>query len=212
MELGFLRCFPCYLFQNARKTSKIEARELYHIESGESFMLKIQEIREIIKLIDQSSIEKFTFESEGTKIKLEKADSKAAVVETAKQAAAPIQEQVQAPVAETPKQEVPTPAQAPAKAEEAAPVQDSAPAQEDASLHKITSPMVGTFYKASSPDVPPYVQKGDTVKPDSVVCIVEAMKLFNEIEAEVSGEIVEVLVEDGQLVEYGQPLFLVKQN
>jgi acetyl-CoA carboxylase biotin carboxyl carrier protein len=78
--------------------------------------------------------------------------------------------------------------------------------------HKIISPMVGTFYKSSSPESPAYVQVGDKVNGDSVVCIVEAMKLFNEIEAEVTGEIVEILVEDGQLVEYGQPLFLVKAN
>ena len=86
------------------------------------------------------------------------------------------------------------------------------PAVLDASLHKITSPMVGTYYQSSSPDSPAYVQVGDKVNADAVVCIVEAMKLFNEIEAEVSGEIVEILVEDGQLVEYGQPLFLVKAN
>lgn len=70
--------------------------------------------------------------------------------------------------------------------------------------------MVGTFYASPSPDAEAYVKKGDKVKEDSVVCIVEAMKLFNEIEAEVNGEIVEILVENGQLVEYGQPLFLVK--
>ena len=72
--------------------------------------------------------------------------------------------------------------------------------------------MVGTFYAASSPEVAAYVQPGDKVAKESIVCIVEAMKLFNEIEAEVSGEIVEILVKDGQLVEYGQPLFLVKTN
>ena len=83
---------------------------------------------------------------------------------------------------------------------------------EDPSLHKVTSPMVGTFYASSSPEEPAYVQNGDKVKPESIVCIVEAMKLFNEIEAEVSGEIVEILVKDGQLVEYGQPLFLVRAN
>ncbi len=70
--------------------------------------------------------------------------------------------------------------------------------------------MVGTFYASSSPDAPPYVMVGDRVSKDSVVCIVEAMKLFNEIEADVEGEIVEILVNNGQLVEYGQPLFLVK--
>ena len=70
--------------------------------------------------------------------------------------------------------------------------------------------MVGTFYQSSSPDSPAYVEVGSKVTADSIVCIVEAMKLFNEIEAEVTGEIVEILVKDGQLVEYGQPLFLVK--
>ena len=82
----------------------------------------------------------------------------------------------------------------------------------DESLHKIQSPMVGTFYESSSPDSPAFVQIGDKVSEEGIVCIVEAMKLFNEIEAEVSGEIVEILVKDGQLVEYGQPLFLVKAN
>jgi acetyl-CoA carboxylase biotin carboxyl carrier protein len=77
-------------------------------------------------------------------------------------------------------------------------------------LHKITSPMVGTFYASPSPDADAYVKVGSKVSKDSIVCIVEAMKLFNEIEAEVNGEIVEVLAKDGQLVEYGQPLFLVK--
>ena len=77
-------------------------------------------------------------------------------------------------------------------------------------LHKITSPMVGTFYESPSPDADAYVKVGSKVTKDSIVCIVEAMKLFNEIEAEVDGEIVEVLVKDGQLVEFGQPLFLVK--
>ncbi|GAK11792.1 acetyl-CoA carboxylase biotin carboxyl carrier protein [Geomicrobium sp. JCM 19039] len=75
---------------------------------------------------------------------------------------------------------------------------------------QITSPMVGTFYRAASPDAEPYVKVGDSVNNESIVCIVEAMKLMNELEAEVSGEIVEVLVENGELVDYGQPLFLVK--
>ena len=80
----------------------------------------------------------------------------------------------------------------------------------ETNLHKITSPMVGTFYHSPSPDMDPYVKVGSKVSNDSIVCIVEAMKLFNEIEAEVNGEIVEILVKNGQLVEFGQPLFLVK--
>lgn len=74
----------------------------------------------------------------------------------------------------------------------------------------ITSPMVGTFYRASAPDVPPYVQVGDLVKPGQVLCIIEAMKLMNEIESEVSGEVVKILVGNEEPVEYGQELFLVR--
>ncbi|WP_339250500.1 acetyl-CoA carboxylase biotin carboxyl carrier protein [Sporosarcina sp. FSL W8-0480] len=172
-------------------------------------MLKIQEIREIIKLIDQSSIEKFTFESEGTKIKLEKGNSNAHV-QTEQKNVASVQQQQTAPVVQEVKQEEPRQDKAETANNETT---SNTPAQaDDSSLHKITSPMVGTFYQSSSPEAPPYVKKGDTISPEKIVCIVEAMKLFNEIEAEVSGEIVEILVEDGQLVEYGQPLFLVKQN
>ncbi|MBJ6949352.1 acetyl-CoA carboxylase biotin carboxyl carrier protein, partial [Vibrio cholerae] len=84
--------------------------------------------------------------------------------------------------------------------------QEEKKAVQNENLHKITSPMVGTFYSSSSPDTPPYVSVGDRVSKDSIVCIVEAMKLFNEIDADVDGEIVEILVNNGQLVEYGQPL------
>jgi len=162
-------------------------------------MLKIQEIREIIKLIDQSSIGSFSYEAEGTKITLEKEGgqqvaSSTQTITVAQPVAAP------APVA--------APVQAVVQAAPVAPVTEEV--TEDASLHKVTSPMVGTFYAASSPDVAAYVQVGDKVTPEGIICIVEAMKLFNEIEAEVTGEIVEILVTDGQLVEYGQPLFLVK--
>lgn len=159
-------------------------------------MFKIQEIREIIKLVDSSSIDEFVYEVEGAKVKLKK--NGVVVTEAVapkKEVAAPVIQQV-APVA------------APAKAEE--PVAAAAPVNNDPSLHKIVSPMVGTFYAASNPESPAYVQVGDKVGDETIVCIVEAMKLFNEIEAEVKGEIVEVLVKDGELVEYGQPLFLVK--
>ncbi|MDA7026996.1 acetyl-CoA carboxylase biotin carboxyl carrier protein [Bacillus sp. CLL-7-23] len=158
-------------------------------------MLNIDEIRQLIKLIDESSIDEFTYENEGSKIELKKRINQpvqmvqeAPVVSTQ---ASPVQTQVQ----QSPVQEKPA-------------NQEAANAHEN--LHKITSPMVGTFYASSSPDVDPYVTIGSKISESTVVCIVEAMKLFNEIEAEVKGEIVEVLVENGQLVEYGQPLFLVK--
>ncbi|OCA91052.1 acetyl-CoA carboxylase, biotin carboxyl carrier protein [Bacillus sp. FJAT-27225] len=166
-------------------------------------MLKVQEIRELIKLIDQSSIDEFTFENEGSKIKMKKHGQQVAV-------AVQPQPLAQVPQAAVPAVSVQQTENVPAPAQEAVKQQEAAPVEEQTDLHKIVSPMVGTFYQSPSPDADNYVKPGSQVNPDTVVCIVEAMKLFNEIEAEVSGEIVEVLVKDGQLVEYGQPLFLVK--
>jgi acetyl-CoA carboxylase biotin carboxyl carrier protein len=167
-------------------------------------LLKVQEIRELIKLVDQSSIDEFVYENDGSKIKMKKnaqgsvVVAQPAVYQATEAAPVPQKTEVQAAV----KQET---VQAPQSG------QPAAPAVEDKShLHKITSPMVGTFYESPSPEAAAYVKAGTKVTKDSIVCIVEAMKLFNEIEAEINGEVVEVLVKNGQLVEYGQPLFLVK--
>ncbi|MCY8818477.1 acetyl-CoA carboxylase biotin carboxyl carrier protein [Bacillus atrophaeus] len=155
-------------------------------------MLNLKEIHELIKRIDESSIDEFTYENEGVTLKLKKHE------------AGTVQVMQQAPAA---------PVQAPAP-QVASPEAGATPAQEapkhDENLHQIKSPMVGTFYSSSSPEAGAYVSAGSKVSENTVVCIVEAMKLFNEIEAEVKGEIVEVLAENGQLVEYGQPLFLVR--
>ncbi|WP_155591492.1 acetyl-CoA carboxylase biotin carboxyl carrier protein [Lysinibacillus cavernae] len=164
-------------------------------------MFKIQEIREIIKLVDSSSIDEFVYEVDGAKVKLKK--NNVVVTETV----APKKEVVAPVVQQSAPAEAPAVTSASAKEETPAP---AAPATNDPSLHKIVSPMVGTFYQSPNPDSPAYVKSGDKVGNETIVCIVEAMKLFNEIEAEVQGEIVEVLVKDGELVEYGQPLFLVK--
>ncbi|WP_374721536.1 acetyl-CoA carboxylase biotin carboxyl carrier protein [Peribacillus tepidiphilus] len=169
-------------------------------------MLKVQEIRELIKLVNQSNIDEFEYEQEGTRIKMKKSTAGSV-------AQVPV---IQQSVVEKPEVAVVQPPQATvaAKAETIVqqPVQEvqQQKEKEDSNLHKITSPMVGTFYQSPSPGADAYVKPGSRVTKDSIVCIVEAMKLFNEIEAEVDGEIVEVLVKDGQLVEYGQPLFLVK--
>ena len=161
-------------------------------------MFKIQEVRELIKLIDSSNIDEFEYKKDGTTIKMKKRGNEVVTVQ------APVTKQVVQPAASV---EVET---AVAAAQVEAPKQEEKKAVQNENLHKITSPMVGTFYSSSSPDTPQYVSVGDRVSKDSIVCIVEAMKLFNEIEAEVEGEIVEILVDNGQLVEYGQPLFLVK--
>ena len=112
---------------------------------------------------------------------------------------------VAAPAAQVVPTFAPTPAPAPATAQAPA-----AKPAEDEDLITIKSPMVGTYYAAPSPDAAPYVSVGSAVDEKSVVCIIEAMKVFNPIPADVSGTIVKVLVTNGQVVEYGQPMFLVK--
>ncbi|MCL7746142.1 acetyl-CoA carboxylase biotin carboxyl carrier protein [Halalkalibacter alkaliphilus] len=162
-------------------------------------MLKVQELKELIKALDQSSVDELKFEQEGTKLVLKKQQAPAAVekvVEVSRE---------QTPVVSTPVVTTETPKEAPVSE---APKQQEVPV--NTNVHTITSPMVGTFYSAPSPDSAPYVKQGDKVSEDSVVCIVEAMKLMNEIEAEVKGKITEVLAENGELVEYGQPLFVVE--
>ncbi|MDI6675840.1 acetyl-CoA carboxylase biotin carboxyl carrier protein [Bacillus wiedmannii] len=161
-------------------------------------MFKIQEVRELIKLIDSSNIDEFEYKKDGTTIKMKKRVNEVVAVQ------APVAKQVVQPVAPV---EVETTV---AAAQVEVPKQEEQKVVQNENLHKITSPMVGTFYSSSSPDTPAYVSVGDRVSKDSIVCIVEAMKLFNEIDADVDGEIVEILVNNGQLVEYGQPLFLVK--
>lgn len=167
-------------------------------------MLKVQEIREIIKLIDKSNIDEFCYEANGTKVSMKKQQEQ--VVKEPVQVQQPVQakpEPKQEPAEHAPQQEVNE------EPKQEAPKTEESTANYDA---EVKSPMVGTFYSSPSPDQDAYVNVGDQVKEDSVVCIVEAMKLFNEIEAEVSGEIVEILVKDGELVEYGQPLFRVKSK
>jgi len=152
------------------------------------------ELRELAELVNEHGFTDFEFENENIRVRLSK--------------------QVNAPVFAAPVQQAAAPQQtAPAQPQAAAAtVESPAPAaDEDAHLYKITSPIVGTFYRAPSPDKAPYVSEGSTVSPETVVCIVEAMKLMNEIQAETSGEIVKIYVENGQPVEYGQPLFGIKK-
>ncbi|SFJ55809.1 acetyl-CoA carboxylase biotin carboxyl carrier protein [Thermoflavimicrobium dichotomicum] len=170
-------------------------------------MLRMHEIREIIRLVDESGIESLELETGEGKLVIKRS------VSSSIQTIAPKMNVPEKPSV-TPV-EIPKPAAKPIEppfVKEEKPVENRPTNPETDSLYKITSPIVGTFYAAPSPEEPPYVQVGSKVKKDTVVCIIEAMKLFNEIEAEVEGEIVEVLVQNGQLVEIGQPLFLVKTS
>ncbi|MDW3209164.1 MAG: acetyl-CoA carboxylase biotin carboxyl carrier protein [Reichenbachiella sp.] len=156
--------------------------------------MKVKEIKELIDFLSNSGLEEVKIETEEFKVNI-KRSNETQVIERAVAAPAPA-----APVAAAPAPAAPT-AAAPA-----APAAESAPA---GNYVEIKSPMIGTFYRSSNPESPAFVNVGDKVSAGSTVCIVEAMKLFNEIESEVSGTIVKVLVDDSQPVEYDQPLFLV---
>lgn len=105
---------------------------------------------------------------------------------------------------------MPAPASVPASGAAAAAPEAAPAAEETETITDITAPMVGTFYCAPDPKAPPFVKVGSVVAPNTVVCVLEAMKIFSEVEAEVEGEITEVLVKDGDFVEFGQPLFRVR--
>ncbi|RXT04191.1 acetyl-CoA carboxylase biotin carboxyl carrier protein [Ammoniphilus sp. CFH 90114] len=173
-------------------------------------MLKMYEIRELFKLVDQSSLQEFEYKAEDTRLRFKKAvptqvnSDMTTHQQVLPTAPAP---SVVPPISQTPKTSQP-PVVTKNEIMEATPNQPKPKAEE--TLQKIVSPMVGTFYRAPSTDAAPYVQPGVKVEKTTVVCILEAMKLFNEIEADMSGEIVEVLVENGQFVELGQPLFTVR--
>jgi acetyl-CoA carboxylase biotin carboxyl carrier protein len=176
-------------------------------------MFKLSEIKELIKLVDSTSVHELEIENEGSRLLIRK-PGKPEIAQAAQVPAAhtyiPVAAEQHALSYVQPAQQA---SSAPASATAAAaPAQDkeAGGAQAASGLHQIVSPMVGTFYRAPSPGAEPFVKVGDRVNEKTVVCILEAMKLMNPIEAEVSGEIVEILVENGELVEYGQPLFLVK--
>lgn len=152
--------------------------------------MDIKQIQELVKLINKTNIGEITIEEEGVKI-------------TVKQKKDPVQHIVAnaAPA-------YAAPAAAPAAAPPPATAKPAAEPKAD-NLLTIKSPMIGTFYRQAGPGKPVFASVGDEVTPGKVVCIIEAMKLFNEIESEVKGKIVKVLVEDASPVEYDQPLFLV---
>jgi len=154
--------------------------------------MDIKEIQELIRFVAKSGVNEVELERDGFKLSI-KANAPAPVAQVV---AAPMPVQVAAPA--------PVAAAAPAPAAAAAPA-----ASNETNYLTITSPMIGTFYRTPGPDKEPFVNVGDLVETGKVVCIVEAMKLFNEIESEVKGRIVKVLVDNASPVEYGQPLFLV---
>jgi acetyl-CoA carboxylase biotin carboxyl carrier protein len=173
--------------QSRNKKSSRDELAIPGVEFGQLEML--------LDFMASHGLEEFEYEHGGLRIRLKKAS---ASTNSASRAAAP------------PAMAAPSPliAGTASLQPESTAVPSSAAAAEE--LHVIKSPIVGTFYAAASPGAPPFVKVGDVIQPGQVVCIIEAMKLMNEIEADVSGELVRALVENGQPVEYGQGLFAIR--
>jgi len=146
-------------------------------------------IKRLVKIVDTSGITDLEIEENGIRVKIAKKIRQAQVVAEPQVSAQTVQAEVK--VEEKPEQ-----------------VEETIPAN----LHEIRSPIVGTFYRAPAPDADNYAEIGDQVSPGTVLCIVEAMKLMNEIESDVSGKISKILVENGKPVEYNQPLFLIETS
>lgn len=155
--------------------------------------MNLEEIKDLIKLVSKSGLGKVEIEREGFRISIKGSQAEPIMVQAAPMVAAAAPVNTAAPVASS--------------APVAAPVAEAA--ADDSKYITVKSPMIGTFYRTPGPDKDPFVNVGDTIQKGDKVCIIEAMKTFNEIEAEVSGKIVKVLVDNASPVDYDQPLFLV---
>ncbi|TAG56537.1 MAG: acetyl-CoA carboxylase biotin carboxyl carrier protein [Cytophagales bacterium] len=155
--------------------------------------MKPKEIQEILEFIATSGLEEVNIEMENVKITTKKSYQPTAVVAAAPQMIAPMQAPVAAQVQQIAEPVAPTPA-----------------VQAEGNYKVIKSPMIGTFYRSSGPNEDAFVNVGDSVSKGTTVCIIEAMKLFNEIESEISGKIIKILVQDSTPVEYDQPLFYIE--
>jgi len=147
-------------------------------------------LKDLLKVLNSSSFTKFELKTKDFELKLEKEAPKAVQPEAVNQETTSVGE---------------------FKTEKILPPAEDVETPEE-KLHVIKSPLVGTFYRAPAPGAPPFVEEGDIVSPGQVLCIIEALKVMNEIESDVRGKVVKILVENGQPVEYGQPLFLIDTN
>ena len=152
--------------------------------------MDLKEIQNLIKFVAKSGANEVSLETEDFKITVKTGGETVYAAAPTVVQAAPVQQAVAAPAA-------------------AAPAQEAVPADDDSKYITVKSPMIGTFYRRAAPDKPTFIEVGKEINPGDVTCIIEAMKLFNEIESEVSGKIVKILVDDSTPVEYDQPLYLV---
>lgn len=160
--------------------------------------MDVKDIKKLLDALAASDTDEFTYETGDFKMSIKRASEPVVVTRTEPAVAS-------APPAEAPASSAPAPTK-PAPAAETEP----APTESGDNLVEVIAPIVGTFYDAPAPDAPSYVKVGDRVEPGTVLCIIEAMKLMNEIEAEVAGTVAEILVRNEEPVEYGQPLFRIE--
>ncbi len=153
--------------------------------------MDLNHIKKLIKILESSELTDLELEENGIRIKLAKKIRVAPAISVPQAAAVPINQPSSISVTKT---------------------EEKKSVDENNGLHEIKSPIVGTFYRAPAPDADSYVQVGDEISAGTVLCIVEAMKLMNEIESDVSGKIVKILVDNGKPVEYNQPLFLIQKS
>ena len=160
--------------------------------------MKVEQVVDLVKAVSDSELTEFKYEEDGVKLSLKKTSDRIVQVQAP---AAPVAAPVIAPA--------PVPAAAPVSAPAGAEAPAEASAEGELKGNVVKSPLVGTFYAAPAEDADPFVKVGDSVKEGQVLAIVEAMKLMNEIESDFTGTVTEILVENGQAVEYGQPLFVI---
>jgi acetyl-CoA carboxylase biotin carboxyl carrier protein len=171
--------------------------------SANELSVNMNELRELIQLIRENDFTEFELEREGFRVRFRKGLDVDTETNTSDVTGSTQTTTLSTTTAGVAKGSSSTPTHPGAKAQTAA--------SEDQDLHIIPSPIVGTFYRAASPNADSFVKIGSRVEPDTVVCIIEAMKLMNEIQAEATGEVAKIYVENGQPVEYGQPLFGIKK-
>lgn len=181
--------------EDASSSEPVRARRRRSRSLAAESSVNMEELRELVQLINENDFNEFELEREGFRVRFRRGVDISEV-------SRPVVPRELTAGAET-SGAGPAPSHPGAKAQ--------TEASEDQDLHIIPSPIVGTFYRAASPNAESFVKIGSTVEPDSVVCIIEAMKLMNEIQAEASGEVAKIYVENGQPVEYGQPLFGIKK-
>ena len=166
-------------------------------------MLTFEQIKELIELVAQNRLQGLELERSGFRLKIDGQQAQQAAAMPAEAGASPLASApAPAMTASAPPASAPAPAAAPAAA--------SAPSGPPAGSHVVTSPIVGTFYSAPSPDANPFVEVGSRVKKGQVLCIIEAMKLMNEIESDADGVVAEIYPQNAQAVEFGEPLFAIR--